>query len=103
MGTVSRPYEPWKVTRRHTQPTPAELHKAKQKVESGVFNAKRKVSPGGRFENRHAIQQLIITQQRKLLKEQQEQIAQLKEKQNMLALEQDMERTAQLTQLSMQR
>ena len=92
------------MTRRHTTPTAAELRRAQQKAEDSDFtNANRKVSAGGKFENRHAVQQQIITQQRKLLKKQQEQIAQLKEKQNKLALEQELEKAAQLTQLSVQR
>ncbi|TMS16983.1 Coiled-coil domain-containing protein 191 [Larimichthys crocea] len=62
---------------------------------------KRATSSGSRFENRHAVQQQIITEQRKLMKEQQEQIAQLKEEQSMKELELEMEKTAQLTQLSM--
>ena len=39
-------------------------------------------------------------QQRKLLKEQQEQLALLKEEKSMMGLELEMEKTAQLTQLS---
>ncbi|KAM6900238.1 coiled-coil domain-containing protein 191 [Xenentodon cancila] len=104
LGNVSQPFEPWQLTRRHTAPTAPELHKARQRVEDDVLtSSKRKVSASSRFENRHAVQQQIITQQRKLLKEQQEQIAQLKEMQNMLALEKDMEKTAQLTITTVQR
>ncbi|XP_070842090.1 coiled-coil domain-containing protein 191 [Chaetodon trifascialis] len=101
VGTVAQPTQPWQVTRRHAAPTAAELHEARHRGEGGAFTCpKRAPSPGSRFENRHAIQQQIITQQRKLLKEQQEQIAQLREKQSMMDLELEMEKTAQLTQLS---
>ncbi|XP_040921889.1 coiled-coil domain-containing protein 191 [Toxotes jaculatrix] len=101
---VTQPTQPWQVTRRHVAPTAAELCDARQRGEGGGFTcSKSAVSPGSRFENRHAVQQQIITQQRKLLKEQQEQIAQLKEERSMMGLELEMERTAQLSQLSMRR
>ncbi|XP_041817683.1 coiled-coil domain-containing protein 191 [Chelmon rostratus] len=104
VGTVAQPTQPWQVTRRHAAPTAAELHEVRRRGEGGGFACpKRAPSPGSRFENRHTIQQQIITQQRKLLKEQQEQIAQLREKQSMMGLELEMEKTAQLTQLSMLR
>ncbi|XP_051266401.1 coiled-coil domain-containing protein 191 [Dicentrarchus labrax] len=104
VGSAAQPTQPWQVTRRHAAPTAAELHATRQRGEGGgVTCSKRAVSPGGRFENRHAIQQQIITQQRKLLKEQQEQIARLREEQSVAGLELEMERTAQLTQLSVLR
>ncbi|XP_047424689.1 coiled-coil domain-containing protein 191 [Mugil cephalus] len=95
----SPPSEPWQVTRRHAAPAPAELREARQRAE-GHRSKKNAASPGGRFENRHAVQQEIIAQQRKLLKEQQEQISRLREKESMMGLELEMEKTAQLTQLS---
>lgn len=102
VGIVNQPTEPWQVTRRHAAPTAAELHVAWQRGEGGGLKcSKRSASPGSRFENRHAVQQQIITQQRKLLKEQQEQIAQLKEKQSMMGLELEMDKAAQLVQLTM--
>ncbi|XP_049421074.1 coiled-coil domain-containing protein 191 [Epinephelus fuscoguttatus] len=101
---VAQPTQPWQVTQRHAAPTAAELHRAQQRGEGGSFTcSKRAASPGGRFENRHAVQQQIIAQQRKLLKEQQDQIAQLKEVQSVMGLELEMEKTAQLTQLSVVR
>ncbi|XP_068438049.1 coiled-coil domain-containing protein 191 [Clinocottus analis] len=103
-GAVAQPTQPWQVTRRHAAPTAAELHSAQQRAEGGaVTRSKKAVSPGSRFENRHSVQQQIITQQRKLLKDQQEQIAQLKEEQSVMGLELEMEKTSQLTQLSMLR
>ncbi|KAF7213862.1 coiled-coil domain-containing protein 191 [Nothobranchius furzeri] len=103
-GTDFLPSQPWQVTRRHVAPTAAELLEARRIAESDVLASKtRTVSSAGRFENRHAVQQQIIMQQRKLLKEQQEQITRLKEKQSMMGLELEIEKTSQLTQLSVLR
>ncbi|KAM9713161.1 coiled-coil domain-containing protein 191 [Menidia menidia] len=82
--TVPRPFEPWKVTRRLTVPSAAELCEARQRVE---------------VEDRPTIQQQIIAQQRRLLQEQQEQIARLKEKQNLMDLQPEMEKPAQLSEV----
>ncbi|KAE8279864.1 Coiled-coil domain-containing protein 191 [Larimichthys crocea] len=104
VGTVTQPTQPWQVTRHHAAPTATEVHEARHRSEGvGSTCPKRATSSGSRFENRHAVQQQIITEQRKLMKEQQEQIAQLKEEQSMKELELEMEKTAQLTQLSKQR
>ncbi|XP_070709128.1 coiled-coil domain-containing protein 191 [Pempheris klunzingeri] len=104
VGTAAQPSQPWQVTRRHVALTTAQLHESQHRGKGGAFTcSKSSVSPGSRFENRHAVQQQIITQQRKLLKEQQEQIARLREEQSMMGLELEMEKTAQLTQLSMLR
>ncbi|XP_039979331.1 coiled-coil domain-containing protein 191-like, partial [Xiphias gladius] len=93
VGPVAQPTQPWQVTQRHAALTAAELHNARQRGKGGGFSrSKSAVSPGSRFENRHAVQQQIITQQRKLLKEQQEQIARLKEAQSMMDLELDIEK-----------
>ncbi|XP_014883235.1 coiled-coil domain-containing protein 191 isoform X2 [Poecilia latipinna] len=101
VGDAGQPLRPWQVTRRHTAPTAEELHDARQRVaDNRVLGNKRTASPAGRFENRHAVQKQIITQQRKLLKEQQEQITRLKEKQIFAGLELEMEKAAQITQLS---
>ncbi|XP_017262243.1 coiled-coil domain-containing protein 191 [Kryptolebias marmoratus] len=95
VGAVPRPSGPWRVTRRHAAPDAAELCEARRRLESGAV--------AGRFESRHAAQQRIIAQQRKLLKEQQEQIARLKGEQDVMGLELEMEKAAQLTQLSVRR
>lgn len=101
MGDAGQPLQPWQVTRRHIAPTAEDLHNARQRVtENRVLGNKRTASPAGRFENRHAVQKQIITQQRKLLKEQQEQITRLKEQQIFTGLELEMEKAAQITQLS---
>ncbi|XP_043961421.1 coiled-coil domain-containing protein 191 [Gambusia affinis] len=101
VGDEAQPLQPWQVTRRHIAPTTEELRNARQRVtENRVLGNKRTASPTGRFENRHAVQKQIITQQRKLLKEQQEQITRLKEQQIFTGLELEMEKAAQITQLS---
>ncbi|XP_023182578.1 coiled-coil domain-containing protein 191 isoform X1 [Xiphophorus maculatus] len=101
VGDAGQPLQPWQVTRRHIAPTAEDLHNARQRVtENRVLGNKRTASPAGRFENRHAVQKQIITQQRKLLKEQQEQITRLKEQQIFTGLELEMEKAAQITQLS---
>uniref|UniRef100_A0A3P8RD17 Coiled-coil domain containing 191 n=1 Tax=Astatotilapia calliptera TaxID=8154 RepID=A0A3P8RD17_ASTCA len=69
--------------------------------EGGACTRSVLVSPGSRFENRHAAQKQIIAQQRKLLKEQQEQITRLKQEQNMRGLRLEMERAAKVTQSTM--
>ncbi|XP_071341276.1 coiled-coil domain-containing protein 191 [Trachinotus anak] len=101
VGFVTQPTQPWQVTRRHVALTAAELHDARQRGEGGGFAcSKSTVSPGSRFENRHAAQQQIIMQQRKLLKDQQEQIARLKVEQNMMGLELETKKSAHTSQLS---
>lgn len=98
---VDQPTQPWQVTRHHAAPTAVELQEARQKVEGRVSAPpKRPALPGSRLENRYAVQQQIITQQKKLLKEQQEQIVKLREAQSVKDLELVMERAAQLAQLS---
>ncbi|KAL6097820.1 ccdc191 [Pungitius sinensis] len=100
-GAEARPALPWQVTRRHAAPTPAELRRAQRRLEGGGFaGSKGGVSPGGESETRRGVQRQIIAQQRKLLKDQQEQIAQLRREQSVMGLELEMERTAQLAQLS---
>ncbi|KAM9839704.1 coiled-coil domain-containing protein 191 [Aulostomus maculatus] len=86
--------EPWQVSRRHVAPTAAELHKARQRIDGGGFVGSR----GGRFENKHAAQQQIITQQRKRLKEQQEEITRLKEKQDIRGLKMEAQKKEALIQ-----
>ena len=103
-GTVVQLTQPWQVTRQHAAPTALQLQEARQRAERRDFSApKNAASPVNRFERRFAAQQQVITQQRKLLKEQQEQIAQLSEEQSMMGLELEMEKCSQLPQLSMPR
>ncbi|XP_032360334.1 coiled-coil domain-containing protein 191 [Etheostoma spectabile] len=101
VGAVAQPTQPWQVTRQHAAPTAAELKGAQQRCEGSTFKCSKSTVPtGSKFQNRHATQQQIITQQRKLLKEQQEQIAQLKEEQSVTGLMLEMEKTPQLKQQS---
>ncbi|CAJ1082147.1 LOW QUALITY PROTEIN: coiled-coil domain-containing protein 191 [Xyrichtys novacula] len=101
VGAVTKPTQPWQVTRKHAALTAAERHKAQQRWERDSNTALEvTTTPDSRFEKRNTVQQQIITQQRRLLKEQQEQIARLKEEQSMVNLELQMEKAAQLTQLS---
>ena len=98
MDSGAQPTQPWQVTRRHAALTAAELHNVRQRgVDSGFAHSK---SAGGKFENRHTVQQQIITQQRKMLKEQQEEIEHLKKEQSMMGFELEMKKTAKLSQLS---
>lgn len=58
------------------------------------------MSRGGRWENRHTTQQRTIAEQKRLLREQLEQIAWLQEEQSMMGLKLEAQRAAQLTQLA---
>ncbi|XP_019897152.2 coiled-coil domain-containing protein 191 isoform X3 [Esox lucius] len=96
------PTLPWQVTRRHAALTAAAERfdsRAQQMVEAGERGGDGSVNPaprghgaewrGGRFEHRHLSQQQTIAEQRRLLREQQEQIARLQEKQSMMGLKQE--------------
>lgn len=90
------------MTRRHTAPTEVQVQEALQKVEGQRSADPRKAGAVvGKHGSRYTLQREIITQQRKQLREQQEQIALLTEKQNIKGLEVDMERMAQLAQISL--
>ncbi|KAJ8010743.1 hypothetical protein DPEC_G00078330 [Dallia pectoralis] len=106
---LDTPTLPWQVTRRHAALTAAERLGSgpQRRVETGerggdgVVNGGVNPGPlgrgaGWRFEHRHASQQQTIAEQRRLLREQQEQIAHLQEKQSMMGLKQE----AQLAQLA---
>lgn len=94
MVSVAEPTQPWQVSLRHVAPTAAEFGKARQRGEDGGFTWK---ITGQGFQNRHAAQQQIIVQQRKLLKEQQDQITQLKGEQSVIGLELEAQKTAPST------
>ncbi|XP_042154573.1 coiled-coil domain-containing protein 191-like [Oncorhynchus tshawytscha] len=89
LGAVVQPTLPWQVTRRHAALSGDELRRARQRGEVGeeggdggvgaVPRSRSTELRGGRFERRHASQQQTITVQRRLLWEQQEQIARLQE------------------------
>ncbi|KAF7669285.1 hypothetical protein LDENG_00203140 [Lucifuga dentata] len=99
-ATVAQPTQPWQVTRRHAALTAAVLRQARQRGESeagdSFTHSQRALSTGSRSEHRRAAQQQIITQQRKLLREQREQIARLQEEQSMMGLELEAKKAAQL-------
>uniref|UniRef100_A0AAV2L9U7 Uncharacterized protein n=1 Tax=Knipowitschia caucasica TaxID=637954 RepID=A0AAV2L9U7_KNICA len=97
MAPVTLPTEPWQISRQHVAPTRAEIQRALHKDRDSSC-VKTFTTPGARFEHRHTTQQQIISQQRKLLKEQQEQIIQLKKDQHVMGLELDVQKTAQLLQ-----
>ncbi|KAM3860699.1 coiled-coil domain-containing protein 191 [Diretmus argenteus] len=100
-GAVARPTQPWQVSRRHAALTAGELLRAQQRDEgdggSSSIRFRSTALLGGQFEHRHAAQQQTIKQQRRLLKEQRDQIAQLQEEQSMMGLKAEAQRAAQLT------
>ncbi|KAK6299620.1 hypothetical protein J4Q44_G00296530 [Coregonus suidteri] len=84
---------PWQVTRRNAAMSAGELRRARQRGEVGIVGA---ALWGGRFQHRHASQQQTIAEQRRLLREQQEQIARLQEEQSMMGLRQEAQTAAQI-------
>nr|XP_014014832.1 unnamed protein product [Salmo salar] len=103
LGAVVPPTLPWQVTRRHAALSGDELRRARQRGEGGgdggvgaVPLSRSAELRGGRFERRHASQQQTIAEQRRLLREQQEQIARLQEGKGMMGLKQE----AQIAQLA---
>uniref|UniRef100_A0A673YR47 Coiled-coil domain containing 191 n=1 Tax=Salmo trutta TaxID=8032 RepID=A0A673YR47_SALTR len=103
LGAVVPPTLPWQVTRRHAALSGDELRRARQRGEGGgdggvgaVPRSRSAELRGGRFEHRHASQQQTIAEQRRLLREQQEQIARLQEGKGMMGLK----REAQIAQLA---
>uniref|UniRef100_A0AAY4AUT4 Uncharacterized protein n=1 Tax=Denticeps clupeoides TaxID=299321 RepID=A0AAY4AUT4_9TELE len=95
----SQVIQAWQVTRKHAALTASELRRAKAGSQAEDHGSPLPCSAnarGGRFEHRHAAQQQTIIHQQKLLREQQEQIAQLREEQRLLALRQQAVRGSQL-------
>ncbi|XP_076868794.1 coiled-coil domain-containing protein 191 [Brachyhypopomus gauderio] len=90
------PTQAWQVTCRHAALSPAELQQACHgRYLTSAPRCRSAEVRGGRFEHRHAVQQQTIAEQRRLLREQQDLISHLQEKQNVLELRQEAERTAQ--------
>ncbi|KAK0134583.1 Coiled-coil domain-containing protein 191 [Merluccius polli] len=84
---VTRPSQPWQVTRRHATISVGELRQVQQRGgggEGGRGGGGGGPDKGSRFEHRHAAQQHTIARQKKLLREQQEQILQLQEERGLL-------------------
>uniref|UniRef100_A0A8C7PHJ7 Coiled-coil domain containing 191 n=1 Tax=Oncorhynchus mykiss TaxID=8022 RepID=A0A8C7PHJ7_ONCMY len=104
LGAVVLHTLPWQVTRRNAALSAGELRRARERGEVGDGDDSVGAAPrshtaavcGGRFEHRHASQQQTIAEQRKLLREQQEQIARLQEEQSMMGLRQEAQTAAQI-------
>ncbi|XP_055007035.1 coiled-coil domain-containing protein 191 isoform X2 [Boleophthalmus pectinirostris] len=99
MAPMTQPTEPWQISRQHVAPTGAEIQRALHK-DRGSSCLKNLTAPGARFEHRHTTQLQIIYQQRKLLKEQQEQIVLLQKEQLVMGLELEEQKSAQRLQLA---
>ncbi|XP_029516757.2 coiled-coil domain-containing protein 191 [Oncorhynchus nerka] len=104
LGAVVLHTLPWQVTRRNAALSAGELRRARERGEVGDGDDSVGAAPrshtaavcGGRFEHRHASQLQTIAEQRKLLREQQEQIARLQEEQSMMGLRQEAQTAAQI-------
>uniref|UniRef100_A0A8C6TC29 Coiled-coil domain containing 191 n=1 Tax=Neogobius melanostomus TaxID=47308 RepID=A0A8C6TC29_9GOBI len=84
VASMTQPTEPWQITRQHVAPSGAEVQRALQKDSTSACLRNL---------------QQIISQQRKLLKEQQGQIAQLTQQQHVMGLELEVQKTTQRIQL----
>lgn len=83
------------MTRRHAALSFAEAREGRRP--SGAPRCQSAEMRGGRFEHRHLAQQRTIAEQKRLLKEQQDIISELQERQNLLELGQEAEKAEQLT------
>ncbi|KAF5903632.1 coiled-coil domain-containing protein [Clarias magur] len=90
----STPTQAWQVTRRHAAASPAEAREG-QKL-SGAPRCQSAEMRGGRYDHRHLAQQRTIAEQKRRLKEQQDVIAELQERQKILELRQEAEKAEQL-------
>uniref|UniRef100_A0A8C1AJ79 Coiled-coil domain containing 191 n=2 Tax=Cyprinus carpio TaxID=7962 RepID=A0A8C1AJ79_CYPCA len=90
------PTQAWQVTRRHAALSSAELQQARQGRQQQTSRSGNAELSGGQFKHRHAALQQTVAEQRRLLKEQQEQIRHLQERQNILELRHEEEKTALL-------
>ncbi|XP_051543307.1 coiled-coil domain-containing protein 191 [Myxocyprinus asiaticus] len=92
------PIQAWQVTRRHAALSSAEHRQACQGLQQLTTTTRIRSADlnGGQFKHRHAALQQTIAEQRRLLKEQQEQISHLQERQNMLELKHEVEKTTLL-------
>lgn len=91
---TATPTQAWQVTRRHTAFSLAEAREGRRP--SGAPRCQSAEMRGGRFEHRHVAQQKTIAEQKRLLKEQQEVICELQERQKLLELGQKAEKADQL-------
>lgn len=91
------PTQPWQVTRRHAALTPSELREVHEgQLQNTVARSRGTELTGEPFKHRHVALQQTVAEQRRLLKEQQEQILHLQQRQNMLELKHEAEKTALL-------
>ncbi|XP_052452152.1 coiled-coil domain-containing protein 191 [Carassius gibelio] len=90
------PTQAWQVTRRHAALSLAELQQARQGQQHQTSRSGNAELRSGQFKHRHAALQQTVAEQRRLLKEQQEQIRHLQERQNILELRHEEEKTALL-------
>ncbi|RXN34676.1 coiled-coil domain-containing protein 191-like [Labeo rohita] len=90
------PTQAWQVTRRHAALSAAELRQARQGQQQQTSRSGNAEHSGGQFKHRHAALQQTVAEQRRLLKEQQEQIRHLQERQNILELKHEEEKIALL-------
>lgn len=90
------PTQAWQVTRRHAALSLAELQQARQGQQHQTSRSGNAELSAGPFKHRHAALQQTVAEQRRLLKEQQEQIQHLQERQNILELRHEAEKTALL-------
>lgn len=82
------------MTRHHAAVSVAEVGEGRRR--NGAPRCQSTEMHGGRFEHRHMAQQKTITEQKRLLKEQQDIISELQERQNLLELRQEAEKVEQL-------
>ncbi|KAF4095866.1 coiled-coil domain-containing protein 191 [Onychostoma macrolepis] len=90
------PTQAWQVTRRHAVLSSAELQQARQGQQQQIPRSGNAELNAGQFKHRHAALQQTVAEQRRLLKEQQERIQHLQERQNILELRHEAEKTALL-------
>ncbi|XP_067234563.1 coiled-coil domain-containing protein 191 isoform X2 [Chanodichthys erythropterus] len=88
------PTQAWQVTHRHAALSMAELRRARQGQQTTRSGSAER--GGGQFKHGHVALQQTVAEQRRLLKEQQEQIQQLQERQNILELRHEAEKSALL-------
>ncbi|KAM9436713.1 coiled-coil domain-containing protein 191 [Clarias gariepinus] len=90
----STPTQAWQVTHRHAAVSSAEAREG-QKL-SGAPRCQSAEMRGGRYDHRHLAQQRTIAEQKRRLKEQQDIISELQERQKILELRQEAEKAEQL-------
>ncbi|KAK9953339.1 hypothetical protein ABG768_017341 [Culter alburnus] len=90
------PTQAWQVTRHHAALSMAELRRARQGQQQQTTRSRSAERGSGQFKHGHVALQQTVAEQRRLLKEQQEQIQQLQERQNILELRHEAEKSALL-------